>query len=211
MARAERRAGDSVLRAGDRVVSMDGANPAQLKVKLKLEPTARLGTHVVRVRTAGGISEAATLSVGQYPVVDEKEPNNDFAAPQKIALNTSVHGVADNEDIDYYLVEAKKGQRITAEVEAMRLGSALVDCYVAILDMKRFELAVCDDSAALQIGASIVSPRTERMSRVRESSTRARPSALLSACWRGTAACAYPAGRKRARNLGEALGDVRGP
>lgn len=201
---------------GISVVSMDGANPAQLKVKLKLDPTARLGTHVVRVRTAGGISEAATLSVGQYPVVDEKEPNNDFAAPQKVALNTSVHGVADNEDIDYYLVEAKKGQRITAEVEAMRLGSALVDCYVAILDMKRFELAACDDSAlALQdpVASVIASEDGTYVIAVRESSYAGNGGSryCLHLGEAPRPLMPYPAGGKAGEEIEvKLLGDVRG-
>ena len=202
---------------GFTVVSMDGANPAQLKVKLKLDPTARLGTHIVRVRTAGGISEAATLSVGQYPVADEKEPNNDFAAPQKVALNTSVHGIADNEDIDYYLIEAKKDQRITAEVEAMRLGSALVDCYVAILDMKRFELAVSDDSAlALQDPvASIIAPADGTyVIAVRESSYAGNGGSryVLHVGEAPRPLMPYPAGGKAGEEIEvKLLGDVRGP
>ncbi|HWE39601.1 MAG TPA: PPC domain-containing protein, partial [Isosphaeraceae bacterium] len=43
--------------------------------------------------------------------------------------------------------EAKKGDRITAEVEGIRLGLTLFDPYVAILDAKRFELASSDDAA----------------------------------------------------------------
>lgn len=202
---------------GITVVSMDGTNPAQLKVKLKADPAARLGTHVVRVRTAGGITEAATLSVGQYPVAEEKEPNNDFAAPHKIALNTSVHGIADNEDIDYFLVEAKKGQRITAEVEAMRLGSALVDCYVAILDMKRFELAVCDDSAlALQDPvASVIAPEDGTyVIAVRESSYAGNGNSryCLHIGEAPRPLMPYPAGGKPGEEIEvKLLGDVRGP
>ena len=55
--------------------------------------------------------------------------------------------MADNEDVDYFVVEAKKGDRITAEVEGIRLGITLFDPYVAILDAKRFELASSDDAA----------------------------------------------------------------
>ena len=47
------------------------------------------------------------------PVVDEKEPNSDFTAPQKIPLNVTVHGVVENEDVDYFAVECKKGQRLS--------------------------------------------------------------------------------------------------
>ena len=70
-------------------------------------------------------------------------------SPQPIAMNVTVNGVADNEDVDYFVVEAKKGERITAEVEGIRLGITLFDPYVAILDAKRFELASSDDAALI--------------------------------------------------------------
>ncbi len=54
--------------------------------------------------------------------------------------------MAENEDVDYYAVEAKKGERITAEIEGLRLGITFFDPYVAILDTKRFELARSDDA-----------------------------------------------------------------
>ncbi len=145
----------------------------QVKARVKIEPDARLGSYTVRLRTASGITEARTWSVGQYPIVDEKEPNDEFSAPQQIAMNTTVHGVANNEDVDYFIVAAKKGERITAEVEAMRLGSANVDAYVAILDMKRFELAASDDNALLlqDPTASIIAPEDGNyVIQVRESS-----------------------------------------
>jgi hypothetical protein len=92
--------------------------------------------------------------------VAEVEPNNDFAKPQKVALESIVNGVADNEDVDYFVVEAKKGERICAEVEGIRLGATFFDPYVAIMDMKRFELAVSDDSAPAwqDAFAAIVAP-----------------------------------------------------
>ena len=101
-----------------------------------------------------------TFYVGALPVVDETEPNNDFAAPQKIPLNVTVQGVVDNEDVDYFAVECKKGQRLSAEVEGMRLGGTFFDPYVAILDSKRFELAACDDAPMLgqDCAASIIVP-----------------------------------------------------
>ena len=68
---------------GISVVSLNASNAAQLKVRLKIDPAARLGQHVVRVRTAGGLSEARTFSVGQYPVAEEKEPIS--ALPSDVA------------------------------------------------------------------------------------------------------------------------------
>jgi hypothetical protein len=65
-----------------------------------------------------------------------------------------------SEDVDYFVVECKKGQRLSVEVEGMRLGVTVFDPYVAILDSKRFELATSDDSPLLgqDGGCSIVVP-----------------------------------------------------
>lgn len=121
---------------------------------------APLGEHQFRVRTAGGITEMKLFLVGQFPCIDEVEPNNQFEQPQTIALNTTVHGIAKLEDEDFYLCHLKKGQRLTAEVEAIRLGQEMFDAYVAILDPKRFELSARDDSPLLRTDcfASIVAP-----------------------------------------------------
>lgn len=201
---------------GFEVLSLDTSNAAQVKAKLKIAPEARLGSHVLRVRTVDGLSEARTFSVGQYPTVMEVEPNGDFDKPQVIALNSTVHGIADNEDIDYYRIEARKGQRITAEVEAMRLGSALVDCYVAILDMKRFELAARDDSSlALQDPhASIVAPEDGTyVIVVRESSYAGNNSSryLLHVGEAPRPTIVYPAGGRAGTELeAKFIGDVTG-
>ena len=88
-----------------------------VKTKLSIAPDCRLGMHKLRIRTATGISNLRTFAVGALPETKEVEPNNDFAQPQKIELDTVVVGVADNEDVDYYTIEAKKGERITAEIE----------------------------------------------------------------------------------------------
>ena len=55
----------------------------QVKVAVKIAPECRLGEHHLRVRTATGISELRTFWVGALPSIDEKEPNSDFAAPQR--------------------------------------------------------------------------------------------------------------------------------
>ena len=135
-------------------------NDTTVKATLKIAPDCTLGEQVARVRTEGGISEMRTFWVGALPVVAEKEPNSDFLVPQKVPLNVTVMGVADNEDVDYYAVDLKKGQRLSVEVEGMRLGNTFFDPYVAILDAKRFEMAVSDDNPALgQDGmTSIVAP-----------------------------------------------------
>src|SRR6266849_7350439 len=145
---------------GITVTKLEVVNDAQVKATVKIASDCRLGEHAMRLRTATGTSELRTFYVGALPNIDEKEPNNDFAHPQKIPLNVTVNGVVDTEDVDYFLFEAKKGQRVTTEIEGMRLGTTLFDPYVAILDMKRFELASSDDSPLLgqDAVASVVIP-----------------------------------------------------
>ena len=139
----------------------------------KILPDAELGSHRLRLRTATGITELRPFFVGALPEVAEKEPNSEFSTPQAIPVNVTVTGVADYEDVDYYVVEAKKGDRLTAEVEGIRLGITFFDPYVAILNSARFELASSDDNALVwQDGAaSIVAPEDGKYYiQVRESS-----------------------------------------
>lgn len=168
--------------SGFEVKKLQVVNDNQVKVTVRIASDCRLGEHAMRLRAASGISELRTFYVGALPNIDEKEPNSDFAAPQKIALNVTVNGVVENEDVDYFAFEAHKGQRVTAEIEGMRLGTTLFDPYVAILDSKRFELAASDDCPLLgqDACASVVIPADGTyVVQVRESA------------YGGSGACAY--------------------
>ncbi len=202
---------------GIAVKKMEVVNDAALKVTVAIAPDCRLGEHAFRVRTATGISELRTFWVGAMPVVEEIEPNSDFDKPQPIPLNVTVHGIVQNEDVDYFVVECKKGQRLSVEVEGMRLGNAFFDPYVAILDSKRFELATGDDSpmTGQDGGCSVVIPADGKyVVQVRESA------------YGGNGACQYrlhvgnfprptavvPAGGKPGEELEVTfLGDPAGP
>ncbi len=133
-------------RPGVTATKIEPVNKNSINVTVKVAADCRLGEHIAQVRTKTGISEYRTFYVGALPSADEKEPNSDFEAPQAIEMGTTVEGVVENEDVDYFVVTAKKGQRISAEIEAMRLGTTMFDPYIAILDSKRFELAVSDDA-----------------------------------------------------------------
>lgn len=124
----------------------------EVKAKIKVLDDCDLGPHRLRVRTKSGLSEVVTFFVGTLPVVEEKEPNTEFTAPQAIENKVTVHGRIDNEDVDYFTVTANKGERLSVEVEGLRLGtefagSNFFDPYIAILNESRFELAACDDHA----------------------------------------------------------------
>lgn len=134
---------------GVEVLSVEEVKDNQFKAKLRIAPDCRLGIHAARVRTASGVSNLMTFTVGALPEVAETEPNNDFAAPQPIDLGVTVSGVVQNEDQDFFVISAKKGQRIVAELEGLRQGRTFFDPYLAILNSERFELARSDDSALL--------------------------------------------------------------
>lgn len=131
--------------SGFTVVKLE-PSPTAVKATIKISPDCQIGEHAVRLRTSSGISELRTVWVGSMPVVAEKEPNNEFSIPQKIPLNVTVEGIVQSEDVDYYSVDLKKGQRLSVEIEAMRLANTLFDPYIAILDSKRFEMVTSDDS-----------------------------------------------------------------
>lgn len=135
---------------GIETLAIEKVDDNNVKAKVRIAPDARLGLYDLRVRTATGVSHLRTFTVGPFAEVAEAEPNNDFQAPQEIPLGVTVVGVAENEDDDYFVVEAKQGQRITAEVEGIRLGKTLFDPYVAILNTDRFELARSDDASLVR-------------------------------------------------------------
>ncbi len=136
------------------VTKLEAINANSFKAKVKVAADCRLGEHTAQVRTATGISDYRTIFVSALPLVNEKEPNSDFKTPQKINLNVTVHGIVQNEDVDYFSVDMKKGQRLSVEIEGMRLGNTMFDPFVAILDSKRFELASADDTPLLKQDAA---------------------------------------------------------
>ena len=162
-----------IYEPGITVVEFAVVNGAQVKAKLKVAPDCTLGTKHVRVRTASGLSDLRNFSVSALPTVMEVEHNSDFKAPQVVANNVTVEGIIQNEDVDYFVIEAKKGDRISAEVEGIRLGDTLFDPYIAILNEARFELATSDDAALIwQDGVvSIIAPADGKYTvQIRESS-----------------------------------------
>ncbi len=141
-----------------------------IRVKLKIADDCELGLHGMRLRTATGISEYQRFFVGPFPLIDETEqqprqPRNDAReTAQTVALNSTVLGaMLDPTDVDSYRIEAKQGQRISAEIEATRLGvdRGIPDLYVSVLDADGKRLIAADDSALFLQDpvVSLVAPR----------------------------------------------------
>jgi hypothetical protein len=157
---------------GFEVLEIKPADANNIDVKVRIAADCMLGEHTAQVRTKSGISEYRTFFVGALPAVEETEPNTDFSSPQNISINSTISGTVQNEDVDYFVLEAKKGDRISAEVEGMRFGQTLFDPYIAILNDRRFEIASVDDSPLLKQDAalSVIIPEDGRyVIEVRES------------------------------------------
>jgi hypothetical protein len=134
------------LSPGFTVKSVDKVEEKAVECTVVVAPEARTGNHLVRVVTKSGISHGRQFFVGNYPNRDEVEPNNDLSLAQPITINQTIEGVVQSEDVDYFKVTAKKGQRLTLEAEGLRLGYGTFDPYIAILDKDRFEKVSSDDT-----------------------------------------------------------------
>ena len=131
---------------GVTVKTLEPVDPQNVRVTIVVKDDCRLGEHLAQLRTRSGISDFRSFFVGALPSVEEKEPNSSFEEPQRLANNVTVSGVLQNEDADYYRIQCKKGERLSVEMEGIRLGQAFFDPFVAILNSQRFELSACDDT-----------------------------------------------------------------
>ncbi|MBN8420882.1 MAG: PPC domain-containing protein [Verrucomicrobia bacterium] len=126
--------------------SVDKVEPNKVQLTIGIAPDVPPGNHLMRIRTKSGMSHARQFFVGIFPNVDEKEPNSDFETPQVVQLNQTIEGVVQNEDVDNYRVSLKKGQRLSVEVDGLRLGYTVFDPFLAIIDKNRFEKVISDDT-----------------------------------------------------------------
>ena len=135
---------------GFTVSKLEVVSDTQVKATVKIAADCRLGEHALpRANGHRRFARCAPSGSVICPPCREMSRTTSSTSRRTIPLNVTVHGVIDNEDVDYFAVECKKGQRLSAEIEGMRLGNTLFDPYLAILDSKRFELAATDDSPLL--------------------------------------------------------------
>jgi len=141
----------------------------RVRVRLKLAADCPLGAHGLRLNTASGLTEYHRFFVGPFATVDEneqptKQRNDKWETPTEVPINSTVLGkINDPTDVDFYRIEVKRGQRISAEIEAARLGvdRGIPDLHLAVYDAEGKKLAVADDSA-LYVQDPILSILAER-------------------------------------------------
>lgn len=140
---------------GVQTVSVTPIDEKSVEWKVKTPADLEPGFYPFRLVTQSGVANIRFLSVGTMPMIDEVEPNNEFAAPQIIQMDHTIEGNIDREDVDYFQVSLKAGQKLTVEIEGTRHRSTLqnrdaFDPFIAIMNDKRFEVAVSDDSTMFE-------------------------------------------------------------
>ena len=212
-----------VYTPGVTVTSFEVKGGSQILAHVKVAKDAHVGEYCARIRSETGISELRTFYVGPFPIIPFKDAKPDkkgrtfydFEHPQEITdMNVTIAGGVAAEQIQYFSVDMKKGQRLTAEVHGMRLGENF-DPYVAILDERRFELAISDDTAlAMQdsIASTIIPADGRYIILLRESSYGAGSHYLMHVGNFPRPRVAYPLGGRPGEELHvQYLGDVGGP
>ncbi|MBA4191902.1 MAG: hypothetical protein C0467_28315 [Planctomycetaceae bacterium] len=127
----------------------------RIRAKLKLAADCPLGAHGMRLRTASGLTEYHRFFVGPFATIEENEiitksRNDKRETAMTVPANSTVLGkLNDATDVDMFRIEVKRGQRVSAEIEAARLGveRGIPDLHVAIYDADGKKLASADDSA----------------------------------------------------------------
>jgi hypothetical protein len=98
------------------------ANRFRLTIAADLPP----GTYDVRAVGKYGISGARLLAVSRgLTEVAEKEPNDTSEQAQAVPMNAAINGTSDGNGDDFFRFQARKGQRITIDCQALRLDSTL--------------------------------------------------------------------------------------
>lgn len=120
--------------------------PQDYAGQIRIKPDSPLGLRPWRVWTAQGAAAGPVqFMIGDLPEVVEQEIDGD-PVPVEVRLPVTINGrIFPREDVDIWSFTAKKGQTITGEVHAARLGSPL-DSYLEVIDPQGRRVAENDDT-----------------------------------------------------------------
>ncbi len=120
--------------------------PQDYAGQIRITPDSPLGLHPWRVWTSQGAAAGPVhFMIGDLPEIVEEEIAGD-PVPVAVRLPVTINGrIFPRENVDIWSFTAKKGQTVTAEVYAARLGSPL-DSYLEVIDPKGKRIAENDDT-----------------------------------------------------------------
>lgn len=119
--------------------------PKDLAGRVQIAGDAPLGVRYWRLWNSQGATPAMKFMVGDLPEIVEHEIDGD-PVPVEVKLPVTINGrIFPREDVDIWTFQARKGQTISCEVHAARLGSPL-DSRLEVLDPQGHTLAENDDT-----------------------------------------------------------------
>ncbi|QDT00299.1 PPC domain-containing protein [Adhaeretor mobilis] len=133
-------------RPGIEVTELKHQEKNRYLAKLNIAEDCPLGRHPVRLRTASGLTNLLTFHVGMLPTISEVEPNNSVETAQPIEGEVTVQGTILPEDLDYFRLNLEAGDRISIEVEGLRLGRTFFDPCLLVTNASGEQVAHCDDA-----------------------------------------------------------------
>src|SRR3984885_12414376 len=121
-------------------VAVEGVNLGGIR-ELKIDAPKGQKTMPITLKENAALPmNKARLVVGDLPEIVEQEPNNSLAQAEEVSFPVTINGhisggakQGEASDEDYFRFHAGKGQRMTIDVEAARVGSPL-DSVIEVLD-----------------------------------------------------------------------------
>ncbi len=119
-----------------------------LTARLSLADNAPLGVAFLRLPTATGFSGPLLFLVDDLALTARSPKNGSVENAQPLALPTALESAADTGGSHFYRLSPRRGEGISVEVYAGRLGSKL-DPLLRLLDSRGREIAIADDTQGL--------------------------------------------------------------
>lgn len=112
--------------------------------KITVAANTPVGIGAVRAVNTKGASGFHLLMIDDLPSASESTSNRTVAAAQEIKPPIAIDGACNDVAFDFFSFQARKGQELSIEAVAQRLGSQ-ADTVIRILDEKGHERAYSDD------------------------------------------------------------------
>jgi hypothetical protein len=132
----------------------NGTNPGEVAFRVTVPAETPPGLYGVRVATNNGISPLRLLLVDDLAVVTPRPGNTTPAAAQHVSLPAAVDATAEPLVSQFYKFHVEAGQRLSMEIFARRIGSAL-DPTLRLFSASGREIAYSDDLPGLSEDAQI--------------------------------------------------------
>ena len=126
----------------------NGKQADRVVYRIKATDPQVLGVQSIRIVTPAGVSAMKLLVADDLPSLAQQAGNTSPEKAQSLSLPVAVDGRVDNLTLNYYRFTAEAGQKVSIEILARRLGSAL-DPMIRLFKADGQELDYSDDSPGL--------------------------------------------------------------